>query len=84
MVSFDNINNSYSSNNSLLNLIIRMFSNIKGILFALVPLVILVGLFFLIKYKTKNKNIIIIYSIIATIIYLLYFWKLLNLFTMSG
>ena len=82
MVYVDEYGIMHGADNSFLALLKRIFTHPLGITFALVPLAILVGIFFLIKYKSSNKKILIVYSIIALIAYIFYFFFLRNMFSM--
>lgn len=51
--------------------------NYYGLLFVFIPLIILVAVFFLIRHYSGNKKALLIYSIISSVLYLIYFLGLL-------
>lgn len=66
--------------NSFPDLVSRMFSNSYGLLLVLVPLLILIVVYFKIKKSQKYKQKLNIYMITALILYLLYFFLISQLF----
>lgn len=58
----------------------RMINDDFGWLKIILPLVILVGIFFVVKKYTKNKSILIAYSVFAVVIYFLLLWLFSNLY----
>lgn len=60
--------------NTLLERLGRMMFDTSGLLKILLPLIILIGIFFVIKKYTKNKKILIGYSIVAIIVYFFLLW----------
>jgi riboflavin transporter FmnP len=60
--------------NTLLERLSRMVSDPAGWVKILLPLIILVGIFFAVKKYAKSKKALIIYSVIAVIVYFLLLW----------
>lgn len=63
----------YFVSNTFLKRLDSMVSDI-GWLKILLPLLVLIGIFFVVKKYTKSKKTLIIYSVIAIIIYFLFLW----------
>ena len=71
------VNHGYD--NSFSGLINRLFSNPIGWILAILPLIILISIFFILKYYWKKENkILIIYSVLSVLFYLIYIWLLLQ------
>lgn len=52
----------------------RMISDDFGWLKIILPLVVLIGIFFIVKKYSKNKTVLIAYSVFAVIVYFLLLW----------
>lgn len=79
MAFIDKAGNVYTAPNSFLDRISRMFSGL-GLLVVFVPLLILIGVYFIIKHNSKNKKLLSTYTITAIIVYLIYFLLVSQLF----
>ena len=68
----------HSADNSFLTRFNRILTSTEGILFLFIPLIILIGIFFIIK--KYNKKYLTPYSIISLVIYIFYVFFLTKLF----
>ena len=73
---------SHGADNSFPTLLGRIFSSLSGWLRVLIPLAVGVIIFFLIKKYAKNGVWLIVYTIIAVLIYLFYFFIILSKYYM--
>ena len=80
MAYVDEAGNVYTVSNDFSDVVMRMFSSVWGILAALVPLLVLLGMFLIIKHYSKNKKILNAYTIMALLLYIVYFFLLSQLF----
>lgn len=74
-------------NNSFLKTVPRMFwwngrPHLFGILLVIVPLFILLVLFYLIRKRSKNNKTLKIYAVVALFFYIIYFYWLSKLFAL--
>jgi len=70
----------HSVENSFFSRVSEMFSDTNGILLVLLPLIVLIGIFFSIKHYSKNKKLLIIYSVVAIILYIFWFFMLTKMY----
>ena len=80
MAYIDEAGNVYTAPNSFLDIIIRMFSNSLGLLFVFIPLLILIGIYFIIKHYSKDKKILRAFAITALTVYVIYLFLVSQLF----
>ena len=70
----------HSVSNSTPELLKRTLTDPIGIIATIIPIIILAIIFYFIKKKTDNKKTLITYSIVSTLLYLVYFKILLSMF----